>query len=144
MLRLEIFLVHDANRIATSVNLSIPMQDSQFYFIKERERFDLLLDLHVPESSNNMESGNFMVDFKLISKNVKVSKRPGMLLYKSMLLKTFETFYKIIWLLPGLSTESQFVRVKLMENLYQFKVYYGQPSGRSILCCRNTDKQAKS
>jgi hypothetical protein len=51
------------------------------------------------------------------------SRRPALVRHKSILLRTLDTIYKSLWLLSGYSSESQTVRVKLMENLYEDAVF---------------------
>lgn len=90
-----------------------------------------MLDIIVPESSHNFDKGNFMVTTRVdrskgsddFISQPSYSRRPALVRHKSILLRYLDTVIKSAWLLTGLSTESQVVRVKLLENLYEDAVF---------------------
>ncbi|KAI9099877.1 putative adipose-regulatory protein-domain-containing protein [Phlyctochytrium arcticum] len=91
----------------------------QIAYLTPEQHYDFTLELNVPDSTQNLELGNFMVQIELQSydnKTTAMSSRPCALTYKSPLLRTMLTVWKSIPLLFGFAKEAQTVQLLLLEK----------------------------
>ncbi|KAI8924047.1 putative adipose-regulatory protein-domain-containing protein [Entophlyctis helioformis] len=107
--------------------------------MKPEQHYNLVVDFFVPDSDNNLDLGNFMVNIDALAKDntslVRAS-RPAILMYKSPLFRSWNMYWKLTSLLFGLSLESQQFTVRLVED-YEEK--QATPVDR-ILVSISTDK----
>ncbi|KAJ3323744.1 hypothetical protein HDV06_001474 [Boothiomyces sp. JEL0866] len=90
--------------------------------MKPNQRYNLAVDLTVPETDYNLMLGNFMVTMELTGKHNQTlvkSTRPAHVFYKSQQLRLLSTFYNSFSLLTGRALESQSIRVDLIENFQE-------------------------
>ncbi|XP_033627014.1 seipin-like [Asterias rubens] len=83
------------------------------------QRYQVLLELEMPQSPVNENLGMFMVKADMLSLGGEVtatSSRPAMLRYRSGLLKLMETLILSPFMLSGYSEEKQLIRVSLIES----------------------------
>lgn len=102
------------------------------------QRYDVRLVLELPRTRDNREAGNFMVEAALFASGagildgvkeglapglaekdnrLAVSRRPGILVYKSLPLEWITRFLRLPWYLLGLRRESEVLTVGLWEGL---------------------------
>ncbi|KAJ3274233.1 hypothetical protein HDV01_003306 [Terramyces sp. JEL0728] len=90
--------------------------------MKPNQRYNIAVDLTVPETDYNLNLGNFMVTMQLTGKHNQTliqSTRPAHVYYKSLQLRLLSTVYNSFSLLTGRSLESQNIRVDLIENFQE-------------------------
>lgn len=83
------------------------------------QRYDITVHLHVPESHQNLDMGNFMITASLLNnmnKTISLSKRPGIVAYRTPLARSIRTIWNSVWLVLGFSMESQRVSLLALEN----------------------------
>ena len=82
------------------------------------QQYTFSLKLNVPNSPHNFGLGNFMVNFNLLdgqNNTVSSTCRPGLVTFKSPLLLTLTTIVSSLWLLIGSKSESQMIKIPLLE-----------------------------
>ncbi|KAJ3058772.1 Berardinelli-Seip congenital lipodystrophy 2 (seipin), partial [Quaeritorhiza haematococci] len=83
------------------------------------QRYAIYLEMSVPNSNDNLELGNFMVTLDLRSKENKTlayASRPGSVQYQTPLLRVLSTIWNVIPLLTGVTTETQSLRILLVDD----------------------------
>ncbi|KAJ3012358.1 Berardinelli-Seip congenital lipodystrophy 2 (seipin) [Thoreauomyces humboldtii] len=91
----------------------------QSAYLTPEQHYDLALELVVPDSQRNFDLGNFMVHIDLRTRDNKTtasSSRPASLEYRTPLLRTMLTLWKAVPLLLGMTSESQTVKLLLLEK----------------------------
>ncbi|KAJ9080080.1 hypothetical protein DSO57_1028907 [Entomophthora muscae] len=81
--------------------------------------YDITLELDVPESAINLDLGNFMVRLELqnrAGRDLYVSQRPTMIVYRSALLRGLSTIAYSIPLLLDMKSEHRTLKIPLAEG----------------------------
>ncbi|KAJ3290632.1 hypothetical protein BCR33DRAFT_761599 [Rhizoclosmatium globosum] len=91
--------------------------------LRPDQHYTIGIDLRVPDAPTNYDQGNFMISLNLTSAASKKketllmsAKRPALVAYKSTLLRSLQTVYKSLFLVPGFSDESQVVKVLMVDD----------------------------
>ncbi|PIK60125.1 putative seipin isoform X1 [Apostichopus japonicus] len=100
-------------------NITLRTDYSQNRVLMRGQRYDVVLEMDLPQSLVNQKQGVFMVELSLYSKHGEVTSRasrPMMLKYRSSLLRIFETLLYSPLFLFGYRDETQHLIVPLMED----------------------------
>ncbi|KAJ3306301.1 hypothetical protein HDV03_000224 [Kappamyces sp. JEL0829] len=101
------------------LDLNQAFDEYQGLIMKPTQRYNLGLELVVPDTENNFAIGNFMVSMELVGKNNKTLttvSRPAHLKYKSPFLRYLSTAFSCLSLVLDRSLESSTVAVPLVKN----------------------------
>lgn len=100
-------------------NITLRTDYSQNRVLMRGQKYDIIIDLELPQSPVNQKQGVFMVELSLYSENGEVTattSKPVMLKYRSSLLRIFDTLVFAPFFLLGYRDESQYLSVPLMTN----------------------------
>ncbi|KAI8377169.1 putative adipose-regulatory protein-domain-containing protein [Choanephora cucurbitarum] len=92
--------------------------------LRNDQRYDVSIQLHVPTSDVNFDLGNFMVHVELKTENgtcLAESSRPAILRYQSYTHRILHVLAKAIPLLIGWAEESQHIHIPLIESYIEKK-----------------------
>ncbi|KAI8608720.1 putative adipose-regulatory protein-domain-containing protein [Chytriomyces sp. MP71] len=92
--------------------------------LRPDQHYTIGVELRVPDAPTNYEPGNFMISLNLTAagspknKNsiLASSKRPALVAYKSMLLRSLETIYRAFSLINGWTHEGQTIRTLMIDD----------------------------
>ncbi|KAJ3208798.1 hypothetical protein HDU83_001819 [Entophlyctis luteolus] len=91
--------------------------------LRPDQHYTIGVDLLVPDSPQNYDPGNFMISLNLTSSPSKKketllgsAKRPALVAYKSLLLRSLQTVFRSMYLVPGYGKELQIVRTYMVDD----------------------------
>ncbi|KAJ3063358.1 Berardinelli-Seip congenital lipodystrophy 2 (seipin) [Podochytrium sp. JEL0797] len=91
--------------------------------LRSDQHYTIGIDIRVPDAPTNYDQGNFMISLNLTSAASKkketvlmTAKRPALVAYKSTLLRSLQTVFRSVALVPGFDTESQVVKVLMVDD----------------------------
>ncbi|XP_072171812.1 seipin-like [Diadema setosum] len=107
-------------------NFSLVKDASQDRLFMPGQKYHISLEMEMPQSPVNEQSGMFMVKIQMFSKAdepVVFSSRPAMLRYRSPILKVIDIFCLAPFFIAGYAEEKQVLNVDLMtdyvDNVYK-------------------------
>ncbi|KAI8912439.1 putative adipose-regulatory protein-domain-containing protein [Gorgonomyces haynaldii] len=117
--------------------LATPQAQVELPGFQKDSLYNFHVHLNVPDSENNLMIGNFMVELSLYSDQTLLhySKRPAMIQYKSSLLRSIETYYRLLSLLSG-SRQSQTLDIHMIEGFQT-----NQPVDKAVIALSTPDLQ---
>ncbi|KAJ3004094.1 UNVERIFIED_CONTAM: Berardinelli-Seip congenital lipodystrophy 2 (seipin) [Siphonaria sp. JEL0065] len=100
--------------------------------LRPDQHYTIGIDLRVPDAPSNYDYGNFMISLNLSSAVSTTSafssqkqsketilmsaKRPALIAYKSYLLRSMQTLFRSVALVPGWDTEHQVVKILMVDD----------------------------
>ncbi|KAI9351298.1 putative adipose-regulatory protein-domain-containing protein, partial [Obelidium mucronatum] len=92
--------------------------------LRPDQHYTIGIDLSVPDAPSNFEQGNFMISLNLSSTasskkketTLMTAKRPALIAYKSFLLRSMQTLFRSITLVPGWDTEHQVLKILMVDD----------------------------
>ncbi len=105
--------------LQTYPTAQLDINSLDYQYLKSLQRYNLGLELVVPDSESNLQLGNFMITMELLGKKnqtlAKVS-RPAHLKYQSPFLRMMKTGFYSVSLILDRALESSSISIPLIEN----------------------------
>jgi len=95
-------------------------------FLPANQKFDLSVEMNLPESVENQQLGMFQVTAELLTMDndtiIATASRPAMIQYRSQLVQLGRTLLFLPFLVMGWSTEAQKIHLMMFINMAESKI----------------------